>query len=89
MTAAMTQVPTTSDPLWQNLILVVKALAKGFIIMGSPEDILPSGMVSEKFLQHFGHLKPYIILLYVETAMGTGTWGMRDKFKFYQKNLEV
>ena len=21
--------------------------------------------------------------------MGTGTWGMRDKFKFYQKNLEV
>ena len=22
-------------------------------------------------------------------AMGTGTWGMRDKFKFYQKNLEV
>ena len=24
-----------------------------------------------------------------EPAMGTGTWGMRDKFKFYQKNLEV
>ena len=22
-------------------------------------------------------------------AMGTGTWGMRDKFKFYQKNLKV
>ncbi len=22
-------------------------------------------------------------------VMGTGTWGMRDKFKFYQKNLEV
>ena len=24
-----------------------------------------------------------------DPAMGTGTWGMRDKFKFYQKNLEV
>ena len=22
-------------------------------------------------------------------VMGTGTWGMLDKFKFYQKNLEV
>ena len=22
-------------------------------------------------------------------AMRTGTWGMRDKFRFYQKNLEV
>jgi hypothetical protein len=26
---------------------------------------------------------------YQQAAMGTGTWGMRDKFKFYQKNLEV
>ena len=24
-----------------------------------------------------------------KVVMGTGTWGMRDKFKFYQKNLEV
>ena len=27
--------------------------------------------------------------LILKPAMGTGTWGMRDKFKFYQKNLEV
>ena len=26
---------------------------------------------------------PYLVV------RGTGTWGMQDKFKFYQKNLEV
>ena len=27
--------------------------------------------------------------IYHVVVMGTGTWGMLDKFKFYQKNLEV
>ena len=31
----------------------------------------------------------FIELLRSIAIEGTGTWGMRDKFKFYQKNLEV